>query len=259
MAKYYFVGTILPALTFDVPPEITFAELKLLLSDNLSERDYAKVVELLRFYDILNLRALWLGEEFDHRGAMSTLMMGEALVSRIGLPDYVYDFVEAHEKPADKIRNFPLLLAKYFQEAKQIKDPFLHSYLNFERELRLVLTAFRAKKLGRDLSVELQFEDPEEELIAQMLAQKDAKEFEPPEKYKELKILFEKYGDNPLVLQKALDEYRFNAVDSFVELSDTFSIERMLSYLVQLTIVKKWSEMDKAKGLHIVDTIAKEM
>ncbi len=258
MAKYYFIGTLLPSLSFDTPPEISFARLEVLLRDNLTHVDYEKTLVIRRFYDILNLRSLWLGEEIDPRGEMTSLELEEALINRVGLPSEVYDFVDAHQQIADRIHHFPFLLAKFFQNAERLKDPFLRKYLSFERDLRLVMTAFRAKKLGRDLSVELQYEDPEEELIAQLLAQKDAKTYEPPEKYKDLKVLFEKYGDDPLALQKALDEYRFEMIESFVDMADAFSIERILAYLVQLIIIENWFELDKAKGIQIVETIVKD-
>ena len=132
------------------------------------------------------------------------------------------------------------------------------SYLNFERELRLVMAAFRAKKLRYDLSVELQYEDPEEELIAQLLAQRDAKTFEPPEKYQEIKTIFEKEGDHPLALQKAIDQYRFEKIENLIDMADIFSIERILAYLLQFIIIEKWFELDKDKGIDIVDTILKE-
>ncbi len=258
MAKYYFIGTLLPSLSFDIAPEISFARLEILLRDNLTSRDYEKTLVIRRFFDILNLRALWLGEELDPRGELTRLEIDEALAGRTGLPDYVFDFLDAHPHTNDRIRHFPFLLAKFFQSGESIKDPFLRHYLNFERELRLVMTAFRAKKLGRDLSVELQYENPEEDLIAQLLAQKDAKTFEPPEKYKDLKVLFEKYGDDPLALQKTLDAYRFEMIDSFVDMADAFSIERILAYLTQLIIVENWFELDKAKGMKIVENIVKE-
>lgn len=257
MAKYYYVGTILPSLTLEEPPEITFGELDVLYRDNLTHRDYEKVLVIRRFYDLLNIRSLWQEEELDPRGEMDPMELGEALINRYGLPDYVYDFIDRYPKKEDRIHHFPFLLAKFFQSAQKLRDPFLRHYLNFERELRLVMTAFRAKKLGRDLSVEFQYEDPEEDLIAQLLAQQDAKSYEPPEKYKELKYLFEKHGDHPLALQKALDEYRFETIDNLVDLADVFSIERMLAYFSQFLIVEKWFEMDKAKGIQIVDAIIK--
>lgn len=258
MAKYYFIGTLLPPLSFDTPPEINFAQLETLLHDNLTRKDYERTVAIRQIFDILNLRSFWLGEELDPRGELTAIDFEEALINRIGLPGYVYEFVDTHQSLADRIHHFPFLLAKFFQSTENLKDPFLRQYMKFERELRLVMTAFRAKKLGRDLSVELQYEDPEEELIAQLLAQKDAKVYEPPEKYKELKILFEKYGDDPLALQKAIDVYRFETIESFVDMADTFSIERILVYLAQLLIVEKWFEFDKAKGSQIIGTIVKE-
>ncbi|WP_068468309.1 DUF2764 family protein [Candidatus Protochlamydia phocaeensis] len=258
MAKYYYVGTYLPPLSFDSPPDITFAEFDTLIRDNLTKRDYEKTKVIRAYYDILNLRSLWLREELDPRGELDRLELEEALVNHVGLPDYVYDFIAAHEKAEERVRHFPFLLAKFFQSAAEETDPFLREYLNFERELRLVWTGYRAKKLGRDLSVELQYEDPEEDLIAQLLAQKDAKVFEPPEKYQELKVMFEKYGDDPLALQQALDQYRVAYIEGMVDMADAFSIERILAYMAQLIIIEKWFELDKNKGKEIVDTIVKE-
>jgi len=258
MTQYYYLGTLLPLLSFDAPPEISLKQLDVLLHDNLTKKDYEKAMIVRRFYDILNLRSLWLGEPLDPLGKMSDIELKEILSNRIGLPAYVYDFVDTYKKTVDRVHHFPFLLAKFFQSVKDLKDPFLRHYLTVERELRLVLTAFRAKKLGRNLSVELQYEDPEEELIAQLLAQQDSKTYEPPEKYQDLKILFDKYGNDPLELQRALDGYRFETLDHLVDMSDASSTERILAYLLQLILVERWFEMDQAKGIEIVDTIVKE-
>lgn len=258
MPHYYFVGARLPSLSLEAPPDINFSTLNTLLKDNLSQRDYDKTKVMRLFYDILNLRALWAEEELDPRGELNGLELEEALINNVGLPDYVFDFLARHHTLEDRLHHFPYLVAKFFKAAEQEQDPFLREYFKFERELRLVMTGFRAKKLGRDLSVELQYEDPEEDLIAQLLAQKDAKVFEPPDKYAELKVLFDQYGDDPLKLQKALDEYRFNYIDQLVDMSDAFSIERILAYMAQLIIIEKWFELDKKKGMEIVDLIVKE-
>lgn len=255
MAKYYFVGTLLPSLSLGAPPEISLEKLEVLLRDNLTCHDYEKTKILRRFYDILNLRALLLNDDFDPRGELSAYEMGEALINHVGLPDYVFEFIDRYPKTEDRLHHFPYLLAKFFQEARNLKDPFLRDFLEFEREMRLVMTAFRAKKLGRDLSVELQYENPEEELIAQLLAHQDAGTYEPPEKYKDLKVLFDKYGDQPMALQKALDQYRFEMVENFVDMADTFSIERILAYLVQYMIAERWSQLDQDKGVQIIDRI----
>lgn len=257
MTKYYYVGVSLPSLSFEVPPEISFVEFLNLLRRNLTERDYQKTKSLRRIYDVLNLRSLWLGESLDERGELNTIDIEEALISRIGFPDYVYEFMERYETLADRLHHFPWLLSRFFQEAIANSEGFVKNYLQFEREWRLIFSGFRAKKLGRDLSVELQYENPEEELIAQLLAQKDAEEYEPPEKYKHLKVLFKKYGDDPLALERAIDYYRFNYIEELVGMTDQFSINRILAYMAQLLIVEKWFELDKNKGIKIVDTIVK--
>lgn len=255
MAQYYFVGTLLPALSLESVPEITFGELDRLFRDNLSERDYEKVLAIRRFYDILNIRSFWLEEKLDARGEMDPLELGEAIASRVGIPDYVHEFINRYPKTEDRLHHFPSLLAHFFQSGAKLKDSFLRQYFMFERELRLITTAYRARKLGRNLSTEFQYENPEEDLIAQLLAQQDAINYELPEKYNALIDIFEKYGDQPLALKKALDRYRFETIESFVDMADDFSIERMLAYFCQLLIVEQWVEMDKTKGIQIVEAI----
>ena len=257
MAQYYFVGTFLPELTFESPPEISFAELEELFRDNLSKKDLEKIFYIRRFYDILNVRALWNEEELDPKGDLSAIELNEAIEGRVGLPSYVYEFIDKYEKKADRLHHFPFLLATFFKNASFLKDRFLKSYFRFERELRLVLTAFRAKKLGRDLSVELQYENPEEELIGQILAAQDAKTYEPPEKYADLKVIFEKNGDNPLALQKALDAYRFEFIEKLVDMSDVFSNDRMIAYFFQFLLIEKWFQLDHAEGIKIITRVAK--
>lgn len=222
MNKYYFIGTSLPTLTLESVPEITFAEFENLLKNNLSLRDYQKTTIIRRYYDILNLRSLWMGETLDPYGELDELELQEKIASAIGLPDYVYEFIEAYEKNEDRVSHFQFLLSKFFQEAAKETDPFIRNYFEFERNLRLIWTSYRSTKLGRDLAFELQYEDPEEDLIAQMLAQKDAKVFEPPEVFSELKFLFERFEDNPFSLEKALEEYRFAFIEGHVDTADFF-------------------------------------
>ncbi len=257
--KYYYVGTYLPTLSFDTKPELNFWQLLTLLSDNLSEYDFNKVRSIRRLYDLFNLRSIWLEQPIDPYGQLDEGLLKDALVSGIGLPEYVYDFMLAYEKNEDRIRHFPSLLTKFFKNSEFQHDPFLKWYLEFERKLRLVLVGFRAKKLGKDLSVELQYEDPEEDFIAQLLAQKDEKVFEPPEGYEDLKHIFEKHFNDPMGLQREIDGYRFNAIESQLEEVDSFSITRILAYVIQFIIVNKWFELDEKEGKNIVDTIVKEV
>ncbi|MBA3957628.1 MAG: DUF2764 family protein [Parachlamydiaceae bacterium] len=252
--NYYFVATALPPLQIGVPPEISFEEFETLLQDNLTANDDDKTEVIRRFYDIQNIRAFWKNESLDPRGGLNEIELETALLDQAGFPTYVFDFLNRYDSTKSRLEHFPELVSTYFTAEQKHATGFLQDYLRFEREWRLVFTAFRAKQLGRDLTKELQYEDPDEDLVAQILAQKDSKTFIPPNGFQELQPLFEEHSDDPLALYKALCEYRFSKVEEMLDI-DLFSIDRLLGYMVQLIIVEKWFELDKQKGTEIVNQI----
>ena len=261
MGSYYFLAGLLPDLEVGHPPSLPYPQLRGLFHSHLSAKDYQKFVTLRLYVDIDNLRSFWLGgghfDSFDPRGNFNQKELEEALFWEQELPEYVVNFIHDHERPADKLKHFPKLVNQYFREEIEKQTGFLREYLTFEREWRLVLLGFRAKVLGRDLSAELQFEDPFDLIVHQIMAQKDAKSYEPPAEYQELKHVFESHKDDPLALHKALCHFRFNRIERMVD-QEIFSIDRILAFVVQLAIVEKWQELDEEEGRLIVDTIVKE-
>jgi len=247
----------LPDMQIGYPPDIGFNAFQFVLKTNLAPEDYAMTRVIRRYYDIQNIRFFWHKEELDPRGHFNENELEEALLTYTGFPEYVYEFLEKYEHLEERLQYFSALVEAYFQNEIEAADGFLKEYLTFEREWRLVLTGFRAKIMGRDLAKELQFEDPYDEIVAQIMAQKDAKSYEPPSRYSDLKALFEQHRDAPLKLHKALCEYRFRKVEKMYGI-DVFSISRILAYMAQLIIVEKWLELDKKKGLQVVEAIVKE-
>lgn len=257
MSQYYFLGTYLQPIVIDELPDIRFQEFNQLLKDNLSAQDYARTYELRLLYDILNLRSYWKKEPLDPIGTLDENDLEEALVTGSGLPDYVYEFIDKYDALSDRLKYFPELLVRFFNSASKKTSGFIKEYLQFERELRLVLAAFRAKKLNRNLLQELQFENPEEDFIAQILAQKDSAHYEPPEKYENLTPILQQYADDPVELEKALIQYRLEKIDQLLGL-EMFSSDRIFGYLMQLILVENWQNLDRKKGLEIIDTMFKE-
>ncbi|MBI3900942.1 MAG: DUF2764 family protein, partial [Chlamydiia bacterium] len=76
--------------------------------------------------------------------------------------------------------------------------------------------------------------------------------------YKELKPIFEEFGESPFELYKSLCEYQF---DHIVELwgGEIFTLDRILNYMARLILVERWLELDVQKGIKIVDAIEKEI
>lgn len=258
MTKYYFLGTLLSELRVGEPPEISFREYEQLLKENLTDEDFAKTRTIKNLFDILNIRFYWKGEPLDTLGNYDESELEEAFATQSMLPLYVFKFMSKYESLDERLRHFPEMIATFFSEEIHRASGFFKDYLTLERELRLILVAFRAKKLNRDVYIDLQYENPEDPLIVQILAQKDAPQFEPPVNYQELKSIFNQYSDNPLELQKAMYEFRFKKIEEMLGI-DFFSTNRMLAYFVELVLIEKWLQMDNQKGLEIVDRMLKEM
>lgn len=257
MSKYYYVGSLLPDLEVGIPPELSFNELMQVLSVNLHEFDLAKVAVLRRLFDIYHVKALERGSPFSERGNFDENELEEAIVTKEGLPGYVYDYLEKHQNKEERLKFFNSLLSQYFNKELEGSTGFIRELMRMERDSRLILLAFRAKKFSRDVAIELQHEDPDDDLVAQILAQKDAHSFDPPEEYLDLKALYEEFSDKPLELQKALTEWKFNKIGQMEGL-DPFSMDKILGYTARLILDEKWLELDEQKGKEIVDNILKE-
>lgn len=263
MTEYYFLASLLPPLEIGRVPGLGFPELKELLRNNLTEEDQMRVRRFLRLIDLENLRSYWAGEPFDPRGNLNREEMEQALLNvqwPVGeeFPLFLQDYLNKYHTNEERLRHFPLLLSQFFELHMENETGFLKDYYIFLREMQLVKVGFRAKKLGRDVAVELQYEDPADPIVAQILAQKDAKTYEPPFEYKELKPIFEQFGNSPQDLHKALNEYQFNQI---VEIwgGEIFSLDRILNYMARLILVEKWLELDVQKGIEVIDTIEKEI
>ncbi len=257
MTNYYFLAAILPEIRFGDPLEITFDELNLLLDENLTDEDKKKINTLRLLFDIENIRSLWWHEPINPYGKFNQVELEDAILTRIGLPVYVYAFIDQYKNVAECLHHFPELISRFFNEEIAHTHNFLREYLIFERGLRLVLASFRAKALGRDLLKELQYEDPEEPLVAQILAQKDSKTYEPPQDFEDLKGLFQEHYNDPLALHKALCEYRFAKIESMLGF-DMVSSSRIVGYYIEFALAANWLMLDERQGTEIMDKILKE-
>ena len=253
MAQYYFVVASLPPLVFGKPPEMTFKELMSSLQMNLTKKDFKQIVRLLQPIDLYNVKALWLGLPLDDKGTLVGKELEEALLVRDRIPLYLTEFLERYESVEERLRYFPSLYASLYN---QEREGFLQEYYRFEREARLVLTALRCKKTGRDIIRELQFEDPQDLFVAQILAQKDAPDYTPPAEYEDLKALFVDNSSEPKKMAARLLEYRFDKIEEMGEYT-YFSMDQILSYAARLLIVENWRHLDQEQGNRAVEELSR--
>lgn len=248
MGSYYFLAPSLPPLKFNETPEITFDDLLSRMETNLKKRDTHKVASLRQWIDIENIRRLFLEKPLDARGNLSEKELDDALLSHEDLSESVYDYLHKYTLLSDRIRFFLELMTKYMQEQIDLEKGFVRRYFIFERELRLVLTALRSKLMKRDIAVELQHEEFSDRLVMQILAQKDADEYEPPREYSKVKEILHKCKDQPLVLHTKIEEFRFNQIEGMAE-ADLFSIDAILAYMAQLILIENLQVLNESQGV----------
>lgn len=259
MSRYYFLASLLPfSLNLGNPPEIPFQEFNDLCKQNLSEADLEKASVIRRYVDINNLRPFWQKKELDPHGNYNAKELETALLLEEGFPDYVFEFLREFDTINSRLDHFPKLLAQFFYEETQKAKGFLKSFLEFERAWRLIMVALRSKKYRYDLSRELQYEDPMDDLVSYILAQKDFADFTPPEEFLELKQIYDSFGSEPLKLHWEMSLWRIKKVYTFIE-GGTFSIDSILCYLSQLILVENWMKLNHDQGMNIVENIMKEL
>lgn len=247
MKKYYYLTCALPKISLKSKPDINFEELQFMLNINLSKSDLNKLTTFKYFIDINNLKRLWSNQEIDSRGNLNTTELEDLVLVKEVLPDYVFEFIDKYEKKEDRLKYFSSLISPFFKEMINDSSGFLNFYFKFEREMRLILTALRAKTLKRDISSELQFEDPDEDLIAYILSQKDMENFEPPEEFEILKNLYKKNINDPKKLHTAILEYEFYRIEKYSE-KHPFTVDQILSYAALLIIVENFYKLSSEKG-----------
>jgi hypothetical protein len=257
MNRYPFIAASLPDIQIGSRPEISFKEMEDLLALNLMNWDRKKVEELLELVDIDNIKALWLGLPLHSAGSMNAKELEEAILVKDFLPSFVIEFLERYETTEQRLDHFPALYTGLYQQMDLASDDFIRSYYAFEREVRLVLAALRAKQMKRDLVLELQFEDTHDPFVMQILVQKDAPDYFPPQEYEALKDLFMENHLDPMKLYRSLLQYRFDKILEIEGQYQSFTIDRILGFLARLMMVEMWNQLDEQKGLSLIDDLSK--
>ena len=248
MMNYYYLIAAFPPLSLDVRPAISFRDVRDMLEMNLTSRDLKELEQLLRPIDLYNIRALWLGEPLDDRGNFKAKDLEEELFVKQDLPEYLTDYLDRYDSTEDCIKYFSSLYASLYRESEEKLKGFLAQYYRFERELRLMLVALRAKRKNRDIVRELQFENPNDPTVALILAQKDTGDFVPPREYEDVKTIFLNNAEDPKKLNEVLLQYKFNQIEEMEEPQD-FGMDRVLPYIARLLIVETLFDQDKELGM----------
>ena len=247
MNRLFFLGSILPPLKAGSEPGILFEDLLLLLKGNLSASSLEKVKALRSYIDLKNVEQLLKKGEIDPRGNYTEKELEESFVNQEGLPSYLFEHLEGSDQEDDQLRHFSKVYIRFFKEMAKKHRGFMKWYFNFEREWRILLAGYRAKKLGVDPATALQHEDVHDTLVAQILAQKDAPFFEFPFEYEELGESLKEVQGDPKAQYLEMAKYRFKKIEEKT-LDAPFSEAYLLGFVIKLMIVEDVWALDVRQG-----------
>ena len=246
--KYYFLVTYLPEIQRDDK------KIKLRFADLLDEQyyiapeDWRQIELVLLSRDFLLLEKLLSGKDAD---VEHTLHEKEFWKEQIKAPKEVPDFLEAFLQRLVEERSFgpeqiDQLHGIYYDHViRTTRNPFLREYLAFEKLLRNVLAAIRARRKGLPPSDHILGEGE----IVEQLGRASAEDFGLGQEIPWIERLIE--ARDPLQLEDTIEQILWDYLDEQTT-QVYFDFEVILAYLLKLQLLEKRLALSEERGMEIV-------
>ena len=233
--------------------------------EELSTADAAAVRLLYGYYDCENIIALRAGRAaYNPLGNISREQLEDELKQPATLPEAVARVVRAYNEPEsewaeglDMTHSFEkAIFTAYYAECAASKSRFLREWAEFDRTLRNVAAAAVARTLDRTIdSVTVGGGD-----VVEQLHRSSAADFGLRGELAYIDAVIAAVNDEQNLVEK---EHKIDLVrwDYAAELAsfDYFNINAVLSYLVKINIVARWSILDVKRGREMLERLMAEL
>lgn len=161
------------------------------------------------------------------------------------LREFIADFKEEHLKYEVAPEN--VLSWMYYDYMIATENHLVSRYATFSMNLKNLVTAINSRKHGREVAKEVIGDND----FAQALRTSNSKDFGLAMDYPYVeKVISLLENDNLVERERGLDLLIWNFLDDAV-VFEYFSIERVISYLLKLMIVERWSKMSSESGKQV--------
>lgn len=235
------------------------------ICDELTDADAAQVRLLYGYYDCENLAALRAGRSaYDPLGNLTREELEEELKAPSRLPEPLAAVVRAYADPegedaetVDTARRFEApLFGAYYAMCRRRGGRFLRAWAEFDRTLRNVAAAVTARAAGRPVE-EAVVGDGD---VEQQLLRSSAADFGLRGELAYVDGVIAAVSEEANLLEKEhkIDLIRWNEA---LELAtfDYFNIDAVLSYLVRINLVARWTRLDAARGRELFARLLQEL
>lgn len=265
MTQYYFLSSFLPIRHFNDPLVYSFEALNELLAFNLSSKDWKHYLVIKRFFDLENFAAFWSNTPITfHLGEVTQSNVKQLLhlqqwSDSSEFEDFFKDFLFYNETNEERLVNFSTLVKDFLSFYQQTSSSFfLQSYFTFKQQLRVVLAGIRARFMQEDVAYVLRNEDLSDEVVLQVLMQKDAPRYELPNAFADLDRILDDYSHLPYSLYRSLSLYEFHKVEEMAR-DSFFDSNVVLARIVLYLLAIRHSSINIEKGKQIINAMEKEI
>ncbi len=245
--KYYFLVSYLPEIQRDDK------KLKVRLSDLLSEKylftekDFSEIELLLLAGDLLLIERLLSGKEIEVEYSLyGREFWKEQLKSTKEVPEFLQEAFEGFNSEGLTPNNLERLYEAYYSHAiEQTSSPLLRKFLAFEKDLRNIVAAVRARRKGLPPSDYLVGETD----LVDLLSRSSAEDFGLTSEYPWIERLIA--AQEPGDTEDAIQAIIWETLDEMTEHLD-FDFDVVLAYLLKLQILERNLAMNEERGMDIV-------
>ncbi|MFR9649945.1 MAG: DUF2764 family protein [Rikenellaceae bacterium] len=230
--------------------------------EGITEEDAVAVKLLYTYYDCLNLAALRAGRRaYNILGNIPSSELEQMLLLAEGLPEEIAKVLKAyaHDEAAGEVDlNLSFesnLFAAYYAVCESSKVSFLREWSQTERNIRNVVAALTARQMDTPVEGVLVGDGD----IVEQISRSSAADFGLRGELSYIDALISAVGDDSNLLDKEsrIDNIKWAEATELATF-DYFGIGAVLSYLVRLNIVARWSELNVTKGREMFERLVSQ-
>ena len=266
---YYFLVAGLREWTLDSDTKgFDVREIKQEILDELSKSDRKCVEMLYAYYDCENIVARRAGStRYNPLGNLTAEEVGEVLEKRNYklLPESVAKVVKLYVEAEDEERDEEVVINDTFEHA--LFDAyyrglatsgcrFLNGWGEFDRNLRNIAAAVAAREAGRQVRDVVVGEGD----IVEQLSRSSAADFGLRGELPYIDAVIAAVSDEKNIVEKErkIDAIRWSEAEN-IAVFDFFNINFILSYLVKVNIVARWTLLSPEVGREMLNRLIKEL
>jgi len=243
--RYYFLAGYLPELHID-DRKIKFGITELKGEQYIPPRDWREIELILMGNDVFMIEKLLSGKSFAVKNSVyEAEFWREQIKDPQEGPEFILNFLrefkagEGNFGPREADR---LYGAYYDYVSTKSSSKFLRQYFEFDRNLRNVMAAIRARQKGLSPSDVLSGNNE----LVETLSRSSAEDFGLTEDYPWVESLMT--AEHPLRRQEVIGQILWNLMDEIAG-DDPFHFNSILSYALRLQMLEKRLALSEEEGM----------